>query len=93
MTGSDRHILEFLWNGGNALYANPSTISANIDFESNTVRKRVRKLLEVGLLEYYNEESAIYQLTSVGERFLQDELTNEDVAELESEYDRLSDNA
>lgn len=91
MSGSDRHILEFLWNDGNQIYANPSTIAANIDYKPNTVRKRMRKLRSVGFVEYYDEQGGIYRLAELGEKYLQDILTSEEIAEIEDEYDRLSD--
>lgn len=89
MSGSDRYILEFLWNDGNELVATPRIISANIDYKHNTVRTRVGTLRRVGLLEYFDKDDGIYQLTDLGRRLLNDELTDEELEELESSYDRL----
>lgn len=86
MTKSDRHILEFLWNSGDPIVANPSTIAANIDYQPNTVHKRVRALQDVGLLEYADETSGIYQLTQLGHRFFEGDLRDDELQRIENEF-------
>jgi len=88
MSGSDQHILEFLWNAGSEIYANPRTIAANIDYEPQTVRSRVSKLRDVGLLEYHDESSGIYRLSRLAKRYIQDELDASEIESLEERYDR-----
>lgn len=84
MSGVNRHTLEFLWNAGDEIYANPSTIAANIDYKKNTVQKAVIELRKAGLLEYYDEDGGIYQLTGLGRRYLQNELEESEIGEIEA---------
>ncbi len=84
MTRADDHILEFLWNGGaDELIANPKVIAVNIDYQPDTVRKRMAPLREAGLVEYYDESGGLYQITDLGRRRLDGELEDEEVDEIE----------
>lgn len=82
MTPADRAILERLWNEGNdELALTPAVIAVNTDYARTTVREHMSELLDHSLVEYYDEERAIYQLSSRGRAYLAGEL---DVEELES---------
>nr|WP_205254139.1 MULTISPECIES: helix-turn-helix transcriptional regulator [Halostella] len=84
MSGSADHILEFLNNGSEEpLVSTPKVIAANIDYKADTVRKRIRKLHDAGLVEYADEQASLYQITEKGDRRLQGELTNDEIDEIE----------
>jgi len=75
MTRADDTILEFLLNEGNRpIRATPAVIQANIEYQISHVRNRIRKLHDAGLVEYYNEDSGIYQITDLGSAYLAGEL-------------------
>lgn len=80
---SHKAILEFLDNDGNELRATPRVIEANIDYAISTVRNRIRELEEWGLVEYYDEDNGIYQLSENGHRFLDGELELGEVIDTE----------
>ena len=80
MTHVDRAILERLENEGNdELVLAPRPISDNTDFARSTVRNHLIDLREGGLVEYYDEEDGIYQLTDLGRRWLAGELETEEL--------------
>ncbi|ELY52480.1 phage PhiH1 repressor protein [Natronolimnohabitans innermongolicus JCM 12255] len=80
MTRADDAILEFLLNEGNQpLVANPATVEANIDYKISHVRRRLRALLQGGLVEYYDEDRGLYQITDRGRAYLQGELDADDL--------------
>jgi len=81
MTPADRAILERLRNEGNdELALTPALIAVNTDYARTTVREHMANLLEHDLIEYYDEERAIYRLSSRGHDYLAGEL---DADELE----------
>jgi predicted transcriptional regulator len=81
MTPADRAILERLRNEGNdELVLTPAMISVNTDYARTTVREHMAMLLERGLIEYYDEERAIYRLSARGRAYLAGEI---DADELE----------
>nr|WP_252489583.1 ArsR family transcriptional regulator [Natronococcus sp. CG52] len=80
MTRADDAILEFLLNEGNEpLVANPTTVEANIDYKISHVRRRLRALQEGNLVEYYDEDRGLYQITDHGQAYLLGELNSEDL--------------
>lgn len=80
MTRADDAILEFLLNEGNEpLVANPSTVEANIDYKISHVRRRLRALQEGGLVDYYDEDRGLYQITDLGQAYLTGELNAEEL--------------
>ena len=80
MTRADDSILEFLLNEpGNPIRANPGTVEANLDYQISHVRARMSELRKAGLLEYYDEDRAIYQITDRGRAYLAGELNAEDL--------------
>ena len=82
MTRADDSILEFLLNEGNRpIRATPAVIQANVDYQISHVRNRIRELHEAGLVEYYDEDRGIYQITDVGRAYLAGEI---DADELET---------
>ncbi|WP_258302054.1 winged helix-turn-helix domain-containing protein [Haloferax larsenii] len=82
MTPADRSILERLQNEGNdELVLTPALIAENTDYARTTVREHLGTLLEHELVEYHDEERAIYRLSEKGRAFLAGEI---DAAELEN---------
>ncbi|ELZ12112.1 phage PhiH1 repressor protein [Natrinema thermotolerans DSM 11552] len=82
MTRADDAILEFLLNEGNRpLIASPAVIEANIDYRISHVRTRLRELDSAGLVEYYDEDRGLYQITNRGKAYLEGELAAEDLEE------------
>jgi predicted ArsR family transcriptional regulator len=79
----DRDILERLRNEGNEeLVLTPALISENTDWSRNAVRKHMIELRDRGLVEYYDEDRSIYQLSERGRAWLDGNLPTE---ELEAE--------
>ncbi|ADD03886.1 homolog to phage PhiH1 repressor protein [Natrialba magadii ATCC 43099] len=75
MTRADDAILEFLLNEGNhSIVSTPAVIEANIDYKISHVRTRLRKLDSAGLVEYYDEDRGLYQITDRGRAYLNGEL-------------------
>lgn len=82
MTRADDAILEFLRNGGNEdIRATPAVIEANVDYGISHVRNRVRTLCAAGLVAYYDGDRGIYEITSLGEAYLEGDLDGESVPE------------
>lgn len=80
MTNADDHILEFLRNEGNReIVATPRVIAENIDFNPGYVRQRMSQLLDENLVEYYDEDAGMYQITGRGRAYLQGELDADDL--------------
>jgi len=81
MTRADDAILEFLLNEGNRpINASPAVVQANIEYQISHVRNRLRELHSAGLVEYYDEDRGIYEITDKGRAYLAGDL---DVSELE----------
>jgi len=80
MTAADDRILEFLLNDPNQpIVATPGVVEMNVDYAIAHVRNRLRKLYEAGLVEYYDEDRAAYQITDRGRAYLAGELDAEDL--------------
>ncbi|QRY25539.1 winged helix-turn-helix domain-containing protein [Halobacterium sp. BOL4-2] len=80
MTPVDRDILEQLQNkGAEELILNPTAIAANIDWGSQTVREHMMVLREYGLVEYFDEDRALYQLSERGRAWLRGEIATDDL--------------
>lgn len=83
MTRADDAILEFLLNEGNEpLNASPAFVEANIDYKISHIRTRLRKLLKADLVEYYDEDRGLYQITDRGRAYLEGELDAEDLEDV-----------
>ncbi|OYR66488.1 hypothetical protein DJ79_12255 [Halorubrum ezzemoulense] len=82
MTPADRAILERLWNEGNdELVLTPALIAENSDYARTTIREHMIELRNHGLIEYHDEDRAIYRLTQKGRSYLTGEL---EIDELET---------
>lgn len=82
MTAADDVILEFLQNDpGDAIRASPAVVEANISYKISHIRTRLRKLHEHGLVDYYDDESGIYQITERGRAYLEGELDASDIVD------------
>lgn len=80
MTPMDRDILERLWNpGNNELVLSPRLIAENTDWGRDAVRSHMLELLEHNLVEYYDEDSGIYQLSERGRAWLEGDIPAEDL--------------
>ncbi len=84
---SDLDILEFLDGHSLADYeAPPTAIAVNMDLAEGTVWNRVRVLRAAGLIERTDETRGYYKITSLGQRYLAGELTDDERQQLE-EFD------
>lgn len=80
MTRADDAILEFLLNEGNKpIISTPAVIEANIDYQISHVRTRLRELENADLVEYYDEDRGLYQITDRGRAYLAGELEKADL--------------
>jgi DNA-binding IclR family transcriptional regulator len=78
----DRDILERLQNRGDELVLTPALVAANTDWSRTAVRRHMLELRDCGLVEYYDEDRSIYQLSDRGRAWLDGDLPTE---ELEAE--------
>jgi len=81
MTPIDRDILELLENGGSELILSPAVMSANLDWSHDSVRSHMKTLREQGLVEYYEKERGLYQLSDRGRAWLAGDLPTEELEE------------
>jgi predicted transcriptional regulator len=86
MSKSDDAILEFLLNDPNdRIRVTPAVIAANIDYARSTINGRLPKLLSAGLIEYYDQDIGIYEITDLGERYLSGDLAAEEIEDLDTD--------
>lgn len=78
MTPVDWDLLRRLQNPGNEEFVStPRLLSENTNWEWTTVREHLITLRDHGLVEYYDEEAGIYQLSDRGRAWLEGELPTE----------------
>jgi len=84
MTPVDRDILDLLHNDGGfrELRLSPRHLSVNTDWGHQAIREHVITLRNHELLEYYDEDKGIYQLSDRGRDYLAGEI---DIADLEDD--------
>ena len=85
MTGSDDQILELLADSGVALNKKAMEVNFELDGEDisySTLKRRLPKLENAGLVELVRERGGYYRITDLGEQYLAGEL---DASELESD--------
>jgi predicted transcriptional regulator len=70
MNQTDDRILLLLEESG--LMLSPAVLAANLDYTRGWVSKRLRKLLEAGLVE--KSQSSYYEITERGEQYLAGEI-------------------
>lgn len=70
MNQTDDRILALLEESG--LLLSPAVIAVNLDYTRNWISKRLRKLLEAGLVE--KSQSSYYEITELGEKYLAGEI-------------------
>jgi len=86
MREADRPILEVLSSSSLAL--KPGAIKYNLrtrydqDFHQQTIYRRLRYLVHADLIEKEDEDLGYYAITEVGERLLDKELDDSEVAEI-----------
>jgi predicted transcriptional regulator len=84
MTRADDAILEFLLNEGNKpINATPAVVQANVNYQISHVRNRLRELHSAGLVDYYDENRGIYQITDKGRAYLAGDLDADDLEDAE----------
>ncbi|PCR92573.1 hypothetical protein CP557_02275 [Natrinema ejinorense] len=83
MTPADRDILELLENEGadRELVLTPGLIAENTDWSRSTVRSHLMELRDHGLVEYYDEDRSIHQLTNRGRDYLRGEISPDHLEE------------
>lgn len=82
MTPVDRAILERLLNDGNEeLVLTPALIADNTDYARPTVREHMAVLQEMDLVEYYDEDRAVYQLSEKGRKYILGQIPVEELEE------------
>lgn len=87
----DRHTLEYLLNEGNEeLVATPAVIAANIGYDREYVRQRMKPLRETGLLRYVDKDRGIYELGDRGRRYVTGEMSEDEAEELDEELSAYS---
>jgi predicted transcriptional regulator len=84
MTGYDDKILEFLKDSGAA--HNKRGIEVNLDANNveisyRTIKRRVPKLVEAGLLEVVDESGPYYRITDLGRQYLKEQVDLSDEPE------------
>ena len=79
MTPMDRDILERLQNRGDELVLTPALVATNTDWSRTAVRSHMLELRDRGLLEYYDEDRSIYQLSDRGRSWLAGDLPTDDL--------------
>jgi len=91
MRAIDRHTLEYLINQGNEeLVATPAVIAANIGYDREYVRQRMKPLRETDLIQYYDEDRGLYELGDRGRRYVTGEMTEDEAEELDEELSAYS---
>lgn len=71
MTTVDRDVLTLLRNGDRQdLILTPSVIAANTDWQRQTIREHLLTLSDNDLVEYHDEQRALYRLSDLGEGYL-----------------------
>ena len=83
MTRSDDRILEFLED--KEIVASASVIAVNIEYNSNYISRRCRRLAEAGLIQRI--DSSNYRLTDFGERYLTGEIDSDEL-EIDDDNDK-----
>lgn len=76
---SDRTILVEIDEYGG--WVKPATLGLNLPYTQRHVATRCRTLTDHGLLTRYSDTIAGYELTDYGRRFLDDDLTAEDLVD------------
>lgn len=79
MTQADERILEFLLEKD--IVCSPGVIAANLDYNSNYISRRCRKLTKGRLIQ--PADATNYRITELGERFLSGSLGQSDIDDLE----------
>lgn len=80
MYHADVYILNFL--NKHQIVANPVTIAENLDYDHTYVNRRCKALSDAGLLER-TPNRGLYSISDLGEEFIEDGLSDEDIAALE----------
>ncbi|MGB9966456.1 helix-turn-helix domain-containing protein [Halobacterium hubeiense] len=74
----DYDILRRLQNPGNTeLVLTPRTIAENTNWSRSGVDNHLRILRDHGLIEYYDEDKSLYQISERGRKWLEGDLPTE----------------
>lgn len=85
MNDSDDTILEFLEETGAAFSKRGIEVNferRNIAISYSTIKRRVGKLEKAELIECIEEKGGYYEITDIGEKYLDGELDREDLEEV-----------
>lgn len=75
MTPMDYDVLRRLQNPGDTeLVLTPRTLEANTNWSRSGIEDHLPILMEHGLIEYYDEEKSLYQLSDRGRAWLEGDL-------------------
>lgn len=80
LTQGDERVLEFL--AEHDIVASPSVIAANIDYNASYISRRCTQLLDASLIR--RADASNYHITELGERYLEGNLTEAEVEEIEA---------
>lgn len=80
MMHADVYILDLFHT--HEIVLTPIVISIELDYERSYVQNRIAALTQAELLEREGSARGVYQITERGKRFIDDELTEEEVEEL-----------
>lgn len=78
MIPSDNYILEYFSKAGKQT---PNTVGMNIPYSYETASKRCPVLADHGLLNRIEDKRGAYELSELGQRYLDGELSPEDLRE------------
>lgn len=78
MQPSDNYILEWFSRAGKQT---PHTVGLNIAYSYETASHRCPTLADHGLLDRVEDERGVYELSELGQRYLDGELSPEDLRE------------
>lgn len=79
MTAADDRILEFY--DETAIAAPPAVVSFNLNISTTHAKRRISELREYGLIERVDDDRGYYQITDLGQRYLDGSATKEDIEE------------
>jgi len=85
MTRGDDYILQFFIEADIA--ASPNVIGYNTEYSRQYVARRCKTLSEGGLLDRVDEGKAMYRITAIGRKYIHDELSEDEIREIETAVD------
>jgi len=82
MTPMDYDILRRLYNSGDEeLVLTPRTLEANTNWSRSGIEDHLPALMDHGLIEYYDQEKSLYQISERGREWLEGDLPTKTLEE------------